>query len=577
MNAYAEAAALVDPCIDPCIDPRIDPITLEVVRNKLEGIANEMQATLLFSAFSPIVKEAMDCSAALFTADGQTIAQATAIPIHLATMIPALRAVIDKYPVESMQAGDVYILNDPYCGGTHLPDITLFVPVFGAGRLYAFSVATVHHQDVGGMSPGSIPTNATEIYQEGLRIPPLKYIEAGVINPTLQAILRYNIRLPDTFAGDLNAQLAACKVGARRLNELCARHGPDMLERCFVQLLDRSEAMTRDALRKLPDGTYRYVDYLDNDGVKLDRQVRIEVAVTVKDGTMHCDFTGTDRQLRGPLNCVPSSTQAAAYYAVRALTGAQIPTNGGCFRPVTLHLPEGSLVNPIAPAPVNARTATIKRICGMIVGAFAEADPARVPAASAGLSLMLAFGGKRDDGRHFIISELIAAGTGASGRSDGVDCLQTDGSNSMNQPIEALCMDAPIRVVRFGLRRDSGGAGQQRGGLGVVKEYEFLADDIRLTYRGERHFTAARGSQGGAPGAMSRAAIHRADGRVDTIASKTTTSVSRGDRLVVETAGGGGFGSPAARAPQLVTADIANGKISITAAESLYRPLPSNA
>ena len=558
MNAHTEVATL------------IDPITLEVVRNKLEGIANEMQATLLFSAFSPIVKEAMDCSAALFTADGQTIAQATAIPIHLATMIPALRAVITKYPVGSMQPGDVYILNDPYCGGTHLPDITLFVPVFGNGRLYAFSVATVHHQDVGGMSPGSIPTNATEIYQEGLRIPPLKYIEAGTINPTLQELLRYNIRLPETFAGDLNAQLAACKVGERRLDELCARHGPDMLEQCFVQLLDRSERMTREALRKLPEGTYRYVDYLDNDGVDLDRQVRIEVAVTVKDGTMHCDFTGTDRQLRGPLNCVPSSTQAAAYYAVRALTDSQIPTNGGCFRPVTLHLPEGSLVNPMAPAPVNARTATIKRICGMIVGAFAEAHPERVPAASAGLSLMLAFGGTRADGRPFIISELIAAGTGASARADGVDCLQTDGSNSMNQPIEALSMDSPIRVTRFALRRDSGGAGRFRGGLGVVKEYEFLADDIRLTYRGERHFTAARGSQGGGAGAMSRAAIHRADGRIDEIASKTTTVVSRGDRLIVETAGGGGFGAPAARAPERVVADVANGKISRASAAALY-------
>jgi N-methylhydantoinase B/oxoprolinase/acetone carboxylase alpha subunit len=559
MNAHTDVAT------------RIDAITLEVVRNKLEGIANEMQATLLFSAFSPIVKEAMDCSAALFTADGQTIAQATAIPIHLATMIPALRAVIDKYPVASMQSGDVYILNDPYCGGTHLPDITLFVPVFGDGRLYAFSVATVHHQDVGGMSPGSIPTNATEIYQEGLRIPPLKYIEAGTINQTLQDLLRYNIRLPDTFAGDLNAQLAACKVGARRLDDLCARHGPDLLERCFIQLLDRSEAMTREALRKLPEGTYRYVDYLDNDGVELDRRVRIEVAVTVRDGTMHCDFSGTDRQLRGPLNCVPSSTQAAAYYAVRALTDAQIPTNGGCFRPVTLYLPEGSLVNPLPPAPVNARTATIKRICGMIVGAFAEADPVRVPAASAGLSLMLAFGGNRADGRPFIISELIAAGTGASARSDGVDCLQTDGSNSMNQPIEALSMDAPIRVTRFALRCDSGGTGQYRGGLGVVKEYEFLADDIRLTYRGERHVTAARGSQGGGAGAMSRAAIHRAGGRIDEIASKTSTTVSCGDRLIVETAGGGGFGEPGMRAPEDIGSDVANGKVSRAAAAALYR------
>jgi N-methylhydantoinase B/oxoprolinase/acetone carboxylase alpha subunit len=548
----------------------IDPITLEVVRNKLEGIANEMQTTLLHSAFSPIVKEGMDCSAALFTADGQTIAQATAIPIHLATMIPALHAVLARYPIATMQPGDVYLLNDPYCGGTHLPDITLFIPVYAERRAVAFSVATVHHQDVGGMAPGSIPTNATEIYQEGLRIPPLKYREAGKVNETLEQILRYNIRLPDTFMGDLHAQLAACNVGARRLAELCRTYGADMVSRCFELLLDRSEAMTRAALRKLPEGTFRYVDYLDNDGVDLERRVRIEVAVTVNDGAIHFDFTGTDRQLRGPLNCVPSGAQAAAYYAVRALTDAQIPTNGGCFRPVTLHLPEGSLVNPMPPAPVNARTATIKRICGMMVSALAEAVPERVPAASAGLSVMLAFGGRRADGSPFIVSELIAAGTGASQHSDGVDCLQTDGSNSMNLPIEALGIEAPIRVLRFGLRADSGGAGRRRGGLGVIKEYEFLADDIRLTYRGERHFTAARGSLGGSAGAMSVATIYRADGRVETIASKTVTSVSRGDRLLVETAGGGGFGDPRERAPQALADDLSNRKVTPQSAQQTY-------
>ncbi|MGE0799710.1 MAG: hydantoinase B/oxoprolinase family protein [Lautropia sp.] len=539
---------------------RIDPITLEVVRNKLEGIANEMQTTLLHSAFSPIVKEGMDCSASLFTADAQTIAQATAIPIHLATMIPALEAVIAKFGIAAMAPGDVYILNDPYCGGTHLPDITLFVPVFADDVVVAFSVATVHHQDVGGMAPGSIPTNATEIYQEGLRIPPLRYIRDGVVDPALEALLRYNIRLPDTFIGDLNAQLAACRVGARRLGELCAAYGSATIVRIFAELLDRSEAMTRAALRRLPAGTYRYVDWLDNDGIELDRRVRIEVAATVRDGTIHFDFTGTEGQLRGPLNCVPSGAYAAAYYAVRALTDAQIPTNGGCFRPVTLHLPVGSLVNPQPPAAVNARTATIKRICGAMIGAFAEAVPDRVPAAPAGLSVMLAFGGRRADGTSFIVSELVCGGTGASARADGVDCLQTDGTNSMNLPVEALSIDAPIRVLRFGLRPDSGGAGRQRGGLGVIREYMFDADDIRFTFRGERHFTAARGSAGGGDGAMTRATIHRADGRVEPI-SKCVTTVSRGDRLVLETAGGGGYGNPAERAAAAAAEDRANRKV----------------
>ena len=457
---------------------RIDPITLEVVRNKLEGIANEMQMTLLHSAFSPIVKEGMDCSASLFTADAQTIAQATAIPIHLATMIPALKAVIAKYPTETMAAGDVYILNDPYCGGTHLPDITLFLPVFSAGRAVAFSVATVHHQDVGGMAPGSIPTNATEIYQEGLRIPPLRYIRDGQVDEALEALLRYNIRLSDTFMGDLNAQLAACKVGARRLGELCEAYGADTVTRIFELLLDRSEAMTRAALRRLPDGEFRYVDYLDNDGVDLERRVRIEVAATVRDGTIHFDLTGTDPQLRGPLNCVPSGSYAAAYYAVRALTDSLIPTNGGCFRPVTLHLPEGSLVNPRPPAAVNARTATIKRICGAMVSAFAEVVPERVPAASSGLSVMLAFGGKRADGSHFILSELVCGGTGASANLDGVDCLQTDGSNSMNLPIESL---SPRRADPGSPLRPARGLGRSRAPTRRTRR------GARIRVRGRRH------------------------------------------------------------------------------------------
>ena len=558
MNDRADAAVM-----------RVDPVTLEVVRNKLEGIANEMQMTLLHSAFSPIVKEGMDCSAAIFTADGQTIAQATAIPIHLATMIPALAAVVRKYPLAGMASGDVYILNDPYSGGTHLPDITLFIPVFAGDVMVGFSVTTVHHQDMGGMAPGSIPTNATEIYQEGLRIPPLKYMEGGRVNETLREMMCLNIRLSDTFMGDLNAQLSACMVGARRLGELCDAYGAMQVVRIFDLLLDRSEKMTRAALRTLPEGTYRYVDWLDNDGVDLDRRVRIEVAATVRDGTIHFDFTGSNPQVRGPINCVPSGAQAAAYYAVRALTDAQIPTNGGCFRPVSLTLPEGSIVNPQAPAAVNARTATIKRICGAMIGAFADAVPDRVPAASAGLSVMLAFGGRRADGSHFILSELVCGGTGASRSGDGVDCLQTDGSNSMNQPIEALCLDAPIRIRRFGLRADSGGAGRQRGGLGVVREYEFLADDIRFTFRGERHFTAARGSAGGADGAMSVATIHRADGRVEQI-SKCVTTVSRGDRVVLETAGGAGYGAPRERAREALAADVENRKVSTAAAQDVY-------
>jgi N-methylhydantoinase B/oxoprolinase/acetone carboxylase alpha subunit len=546
----------------------VDPITTEVIRNKLEGIANEMELTLLKSSFSPIVKEGLDTSASLFTLSGETLAQACAIPVHLATLIPALQTMLAKYPIATMREGDAYILNDPYCGGTHLPDIAIMTPVFHEGRVIALAGTMTHHGDVGGYSPGSLPPNSTEIYQEGLRIPALKFREAGEYNETLVAILRQNSRLPDTLMGDLNAQLAACTVGGRRLQSLAKQYGSDFLTAVFDELLERSETMTRDALRQIPAGTYRYVDYLDNDGIDLDKPVRIEVAVTVRDGTIEFDLTGTDPQLKGPLNCVPSGSQAAAYFAVRVLTGASIPTNGGCFRPVTLKLPKGSLVNPEEPAPVNARTSTIKRIATSMVSALAPVLPDRVSAPGAGTMLVVAFAGRRADGERFIVGELIAGGSGAGRDRDGVDVVDTDASNCMNLPAEALEMDAPLRLLRVALRPDSGGAGEYRGGLGVIREYEVLADGVSFTHRGERHFSQAPGFNGGLPGASAYSVIRRAGGTEEVIPSKALTVLNKGDRVIVETPGGGGYGDPKLR--RCVAEDIANGKVSVEVARVQY-------
>jgi N-methylhydantoinase B len=546
----------------------VDPITTEVIRNKLEGIANEMELTLLKSSFSPIVKEGLDTSASLFTLNAETLAQACAIPVHLATLIPTIRSMLKRYPLDTMKAGDAFILNDPYCGGTHLPDIAIMTPVFHRGRIIALSATMTHHGDVGGYSPGSLPPNSTEIYQEGLRIPPLKFREAGEYNETLVALLRQNSRLPDTLMGDLNAQLAACNVGARRLQELADVHGADLLMAIFDELLDRSEIMTREALRQIPEGTYRYVDSMDNDGIELDRRIRVEVAVTVKDGTIEFDLTGTSAQVKGPMNCVPSGSQAAAYYAVRVLTDPSIPTNGGCFRPVRLKLPEGSLANPVEPAPVNARTSTIKRFATSMVSALAEVLPDRVAAPAAGTLLVVAFGGTHADGRRYIVGELIAGGSGAANGLDGVDVVDTDASNCMNLPAEAMEMEAPIRLHRVGLRRDSGGAGEYRGGLGVVREYEILSDGVTFTHRGERHYSAAPGLKGGLPGASARSVIRRSDGTEEVIPSKVLTMLNRGDRVIVETPGGGGYGDPSRRS--LVAEDVANGKVSDEAARSTY-------
>lgn len=549
----------------------LDPVTVEVVRHKLEGIANEMQQTLLRSSFSPIVKEGLDASSCLFTIRGETLAQATAVPIHLATLIPIIAKMLEVFPLATMKPGDVYCMNDPYLGGTHLPDVALVQPVFFNDRPIAISATMTHHQDMGGMSAGSIPTNATEIFQEGLRLPPLKFRDAGKYNETLVAIIRQNVRIPDAVMGDLNAQLAACNVGARRMAQLAGELGDNQALAIFDELLDRSEVLTRAALETIPAGTYRYVDYSDNDGIELHQPIRFEVAVTVKDGTFHCDFTGSSPQVRGPFNCVPSGSLAAACYAVRAVTDPSIPTNAGCFRPITLELPKGSIVNPLEPAPVNARTATIKRITGCILGALKEVLPERVPADSSGELVVLAFGGRHAGGTPFVTGELIAGGSGAGVRSDGVDVIETDVTNCMNLPVEAMEMDAPIRVHRVALRQDSGGPGRQRGGLGVVKEYEILDGEISFTYRGERHFHAPQGAQGGGNGAKARAVIRRADGAEEVIASKTMARLMRGDRVIVETAGGGGNGAPAARDADALALDLADGKVSAARAASDYR------
>jgi N-methylhydantoinase B/oxoprolinase/acetone carboxylase alpha subunit len=555
MNTRAEFAPSVKDAVRP------DPITVEVVRNKLDGIANEMELTLLRSSFSPIVKEGLDASAGMFTADGSAIATACAIPAHLGSLVPAIAQIISTYPVHTMREGDAYILNDPYMGGSHLPDIAVVMPVFAEGRVIALTAAVTHHQDVGGMTAGSVPTNSTEIFQEGIRIPPLKLLDQGIYNDTLIAMLRRNVRIPDMFMGDLNAEIAACKVGARRIQEAAKAYGAKHLCAIFDDLLDRSELLTRQALRALPQGTFVAVDYLDNDGVDLDKPVRVQVAVTIRGDSIHFDFEGTSPQTRGPINCVPSVMQSTAFYAVRALTDPDIPNNGGCQRVISLNLPEGSLVNPIEPAPVNARSATMKRVAGCIIAALAQALPNRIPAPSGSELVVMAFGGTHE-GRRFVVGDLVAAGSGAALGYDGVDVIETDMTNCMNLPAEAMELEAPIRIRQVALRKDSGGAGQYRGGLGTVREYEILADTVSMSHRGERHFHPAQGLFGGEAGAAAKSWIERADGRMEIIPSKVVTTLHKGDHLIVETAGGGGYGPVAMRDSASVRDDKANGKVS---------------
>jgi len=537
----------------------IDPITLEVVRNKLESIANEMQLTLMRSSFSPAVKESLDASASLFTADGTTLSQATAIPIHLGTLVPAVASVLETFPVETMNDGDIFVLNDPYAGGTHLPDLAVIMPVFCEGRVIALTGVMTHHQDVGGMSPGSIPTNATEIFQEGIRIPPVKLGDKNGLDPMFVTLMTRNVRLPDYFMGDLNAQIAACKTGVRRIVELAQSQGGHAIIALFAELLDRSEALTRAAIRKLPQGTFHYVDHLDNDGIDLDRKIRIEVTATVEGDTITFDFTGTSPQVRGPLNCVPSGCLAAGFFAVRALCGPSIPTNGGCFRPLKLILPKGTLVNPVEPAPVNARTNTIKIAAGCMLGCFRELLPDLLGAPDSGDLHTIMWSGRNSRNAPFVVMEILAGGSGARTSGDGVDVAETDVTNGMNLPVEAFEMNVPVRITRMEVRPDSGGVGRYRGGLGLSREYEILAP-VTLVHRGERFFNTAPGLAGGGNGASSRSIIHRTEGREESIRSKEIVQFLPGDRLILETAGAGGLGNPAERDAKLTEVDRLTGK-----------------
>jgi N-methylhydantoinase B len=548
----------------------IDPVLLEVLRNRLDAIADEMELTLLKSAASPIVKEGLDASAALFNVEGETIAQAAAIPIHLGALEFAAKRLVRAFPPGTMQEGDAFVLNDPYDGGTHLPDITLAVPVFGDERVVALACTMCHHQDVGGRTPGSVPTDATELYQEGVIIPPTQLFRAGTLDENLLGLLRRNVRLPDTFTGDLMAQVAAGRLGGTRMRELFGRHGTAGVLAYIDELLTRAETLTRREIEAIPDGTYTFADWLDSDGVD-DQPVKIHVAVTVRGSIMTFDFTGTSRQVRGPFNSVPASTLSAVYYAIRAVSDPTIPNNGGCFRAVDAVLPEGSLVNPRPPAPVSCRTATIKRIADTILGALVKALPRRMPAANSGTLLVMAFGGTDPaTGRPFVASELAAGGMGARPSKDGIDVIETDVSNCMNIPVESVEMGFPLRIRRARFDTDSAGAGQFRGGLGLEKVFEATTTDVTVSHRGERFASSPWGLYGGRPAARARACVIRADGRREDVPSKKMLTLHPGDQLWEYVAGGAGYGDPLERDPDRVRADVLDGKISREAARADY-------
>ncbi len=524
------------------LSARFDPVALEVYRHRFSGIAEEMGATLRRTAYSPNIKERLDFSCAIFDAEGRLVAQAAHIPVHLGAMPASVAAVLRAF--SSWSPGDLVMLNDPYEGGTHLPDITMVSPVFIEEERPDFFVASrAHHADVGGMTPGSLPLSS-EIYQEGLIIPPVRLYEAGRPNEDLLRLFLRNVRTPEERRGDLAAQRAAHTIGERRLQELAAAYGRQEVLAYAAHLQAYSERLTRAILSTWPKGTYVAEDVLEWAEGERVTLVPIRVTVQLSAEEVVFDFSGTACQVPGPLNTVLSITQSACWYVFRCLVGEEVPINAGCFAPVRVVAPEGSLVHALPPASIAAgNVETSQRIVDVLLRALAEALPERIPAASQGTMNNVTVGGQRADGTPFVYYETIGGGMGGGPEGAGLSGVHTHMTNTWNTPVEALEAVYPFRVVRYALRGGSGGRGRHRGGDGIVREYEFLSPCV-VTVLSTRRATAPWGLAGGEDGTPGRNRLFHTDGREEDLPPQFTRRVFPGERLRIETPGGGGWGRP---------------------------------
>jgi N-methylhydantoinase B len=508
----------------------IDPVTLEVSRHRFSAIAAEMGGVLRRTSLSPNIKERADCSAALFTADGEMLAQAEHIPVHLGSMPESVRVCIEGF---DPRPGDQYAVNDPFAGGTHLNDLTVVAPVFVDGAHVGWVANRAHHADVGGEAPGSMPAHAVTVDQEGHRVPPTLAVEGGVwvdefVNPFVDAS-----RTPWERRGDLDAQMGANAVASRRLVELISSEGLDRFREVSGALLDYGERRMLASIGELPDGSYRFWDLMEHGEV----DVTIRVTVTVEGESLTADFTGSDPQVSANFNAVQAVTRSCLYYSVRVATDPTIPANGGCYRPLRLVTVPGTIVDATPPVAVAAgNVETSQRIADVLLGALAQAAPQRVPAASQGTMNNVLIG---NDG--FAYYETVAGGQGARPYRDGQSGIHTGMTNTQNTPIEALHTHYPFRVTAYTLRRGSGGEGRFRGGDGIRREIVFGAE-ATLSLMGERRRNPPWGLAGGGPGALGEDWLHRADGSVERLPGKVTVEVASGDRLVVLTPGGGGWG-----------------------------------
>ncbi len=556
----------------------IDPIEIEILRNAFGSITDETFASLTKSAFSTNIKERKDHSTAIVDAGGRLIAQTMASPIHIASMTGLMATMMarqagpdGRFP--GIAPGDIFIANDPHvAGGTHLPDVNMATPVFHDGRIRAFVCNIAHHADIGGMVPGSMAGGMQEIFQEGLRIPLIRLFRAGELQQDIFDLLLLNVRLPDERRGDYNAQIAACNLGARRLTDVIGAYGIGKIEAAFGEILSRTEARMRAAVAELPDGTYRFEDVMDDDGLGT-RDIPIRLAATVSGDRIRFDFAGTSPQVTGNINVTMNATVAACVFGLQAMLDPDCPNNQGVIDVAEVSAPEGSLLNAGFPAPVAARAHTCQRIIDVVIGALAPAMPERAIGASNGANTTAVFSGTDPrTGQGYVYLETLGGGHGARATKDGKDGVQVNITNTSNLPVEAIEMEYPLMVEAYGLIPDSGGAGRWRGGMGLRRVVRPVGHECDFNGAGERFTNPPWGIFGGRPGGMGRFAIARAEGSEETLETKPSgVRIGPADRLIIETPGAGGYGPPAERTAEDIARDREAGKSSAAFQTAHYR------
>lgn len=513
-----------------------DPIEIEIFRNIYQSICDEMGGVLKRSAFSPNIKERQDYSCALFTSNGESFAFGSHIPVHLGAMPLSVKEALKEV---SLNDGDMVLLNDPYKGGTHLPDLTLIAPFYFDNKLIFIVANRAHHSDVGGIKPGSMPL-ANEIYQEGLIIPPVKILRKGEISSDVMKIILSNVRTPEEREGDIIAQIASNKRGIERLREVVEKYGLEKSIENARNLMDYSERMFRAFLERIPSGNYTFEDYMDDDGFEK-RKIPIRVSIKLEEGNITIDFSRSSPQVKGGINANFAVTYSAVLYVMKCVIEEEIPVNSGIMRPVKLILPEKSIVNAEKPfAVAGGNVETSQRIVDVLLGALSKALPDQIPSASQGTMNNISFGGMDLNGENFAYYETIGGGTGAGPGWDGISGVHSHMTNSLNTPIEALERYLPIKINKYLLRKGSGGKGKFRGGDGIVREYMFIVE-TEISILSERRKISPYGLKGGMPGKAGRNYLIRRKEKI-LLPSKVNIKAERGDILRIETPGGGGFG-----------------------------------